>query len=402
MLVGIEVELHSNELSHHTICSNEELSFSEFKDIDWLWVKMSEEYYGSTIEYNFTPFNLSKNKIRDVKHYLDWQVNRYSLSYNSEWPSYVGTHVHIFDEDMLSINKPRLLECILSFILDNIDDLYLDSKHRISLGHQLWTYWSHSNDHSWYNKVSEYWLRVDYYENNSRRKKYSPIIVSPESNTGKPKSLEIRIIPNEFLFNWKLHKLLREIKTWKIYNRSRVNVCHFIEEVLNDIWHKKKRLNYSYCNRTSVAEEVTLWVDSNMILTDATDYLSDIIPTYNSEIIKLFEHNDIVDYYDSRWVRNHLKRRGEIAQMGRLYSTPINNVEVYEWIRLWDIIRSNWINNICPDFDLNTRISIIQNSFIWINMAYDSTPSWDIIELYNEMKEFLSILYNNNNNNNGI
>jgi hypothetical protein len=276
MLIWIETELSSQRRSQYDICANEWLNFRVFKNVTpELWVKMSEEYYNSTIEYNFTPFNLSKNRIWTVKEYLKWQIEKYSLSLNSPQPSFVWTHIHIFEEKLLNLNKPKLLWCILSYILENLDDLEEKSKMRLLTWHQLWTYWSNKNEHIWKKEMVRYWLDTFYYEHNSDKRKYSPIITSPKSRTGKPKSIEIRIIPNEFVFNGKLYKLLREIKTGEIYNREKVEVSDFLWKICDSLWLKEiaieditrdiskeelhSQLEVLGSNRTEVIRWVSFW-----------------------------------------------------------------------------------------------------------------------------------------------
>ena len=240
MRIWVEVELRSHDLDQYEVMNNNGLSFHEFSSIWTVGVKMSEEYYRHTIEYNFTPFIHSNNLMRDVTNFLGEEMDKHSLSLNCEWPAYVWTHIHIFEEDMLSLNKPRLLKVILSFIQDNMGDLSFDSKMRLLNGHQLWTYWSHNNDHKWINILHKYWLNPEFYDHNSNKKKYSPIISSRATRTGKPKSVEIRIVPNEFLFNWKLNQMLDEIKSGAIYERDKVDVDVFIKALCENLGMEKE------------------------------------------------------------------------------------------------------------------------------------------------------------------
>jgi hypothetical protein len=168
-----------------------------------------------------------------------------------------------------------VFRCILSYILENLDDLEEKSKMRLLTWHQLWTYWSNKNEHIWKKEMVRYWLDTFYYEHNSDKRKYSPIITSPKSRTGKPKSIEIRIIPNEFVFNGKLYKLLREIKTGEIYNREKVEVSDFLWKICDSLWLKEiaieditrdiskeelhSQLEVLGSNRTEVIRWVSFW-----------------------------------------------------------------------------------------------------------------------------------------------
>jgi len=273
MRIGIETELTSYDYNQYDIADMSWLKFNTFKPMtSEIGVKMSEEYYNTTIEYNFTPFELNEWKIWDVKKYLTDQINTHSLSLNSEAPSFVGTHIHIFDSPMISLNKPRLLRRVMSYILDNLDWLAYDSKMRLMSWHQLWAYWSHKNSHKWVSAINKYWIMASYYESNSNKRKYAPIISSPASPTWKEKSLEIRLIPNEFLFNGKLFELLKEIENWEIYKRRPVQVDKFVETICKSLWmEEREEERFSYC-----WPEITMEDFRSLAGTRPYDYYNDM------------------------------------------------------------------------------------------------------------------------------
>ena len=255
MKIWIEVELHSNNLNQYSICEREWLRFDVFKDLTpEIWIKMSEEYYNETIEYNFTPFNHNKELLLDVANYLDWQIKKYNLELSNHRPAYVWMHIHIFDKSKLRISKSKLLLKLLSFLAENLDWLDYNSKIRLINAHQLWTYWSHRNHHEWKNAISNFWLDTYCYNDYSRKLKYAPIISSPATRRGKPASLEIRLLPNEFLFNGKRLELLDEIQTKKIYEREDMTFTEFAKAVYNNInWiRNNNNNNNNNNNRASV------------------------------------------------------------------------------------------------------------------------------------------------------
>ena len=242
MKIWIEVELNSTWLNQYSICEREDLRFDIFKDLTpEIWIKMSEEYYNETIEYNFTPFHYNENLLWDVKKYLEWQIKKYELHLSNGWPAFVWMHIHFFDETMLNVDKKILLWKLLSFLADNLDWLQKYSVIRLIKAHQLWTYWSHHNRHIWKKTMENYYLDTYCYNDYRNKMKYSPIINSPATNMWKPPSLEIRLLPNEFLFNWKLLELLDEINSWKIYERKSLTFPKFMEKIAN-VLHWQKRV----------------------------------------------------------------------------------------------------------------------------------------------------------------
>ena len=214
MIIGIEVELHSDNYSADDIAKNEWLNFNTFTYLKWMsiWVKLSREYYSSTIEYNFTPFENNLEKFKEVKEFLELQINKYNLYKHCSWPSYVWTHIHIFDEDRINMRIKNLLEWVSWFLIENISLIDKKGIQRLLFAHQLWGHYSWKNNHIWRQFLNDKWRRPEIYDNTREKPKYSPIINSlANADTWKPKSLEIRIIPNEFIFNLRAYELINLI-----------------------------------------------------------------------------------------------------------------------------------------------------------------------------------------------
>lgn len=343
MRIGIETELNSYNLNQYQIQEQNWLSFRTFEDMTpEVWVKMSEEYYSSTIEYNFTPFDLSKRVLWTVTGYLEEQIERFNLQINWDSPAYVWTHIHIFEEGMVSLNKPRLLKVLLSFILDNLDWVNDSSKARLFSAHQIWSYWSHRNDHSWYKKLEEFGVRPSYYSSAEDRPKYWPIIISPETNRGKPKSLEIRIIPNEYMFDWTIYKLLKEIKDWTIYNREPVEVAEFTEKLALDIWYIKPP------TREERERNRRRNTDTAIDIGTVTSYW------YNFN----YHYKDRINYLD----RNNTMTSYNINSISS-YLNMLNNVKIIDWKCLnnidFEIIFSDYINTITERCKYHFTLNII-------------------------------------------
>jgi len=244
MKIWIETELHSNDLSYYDIAMEEHLNLTTFIETENVNVKMSEEYYSHTIEYNFYPEKYTKKLINNVKNYLQTQIEKYDLKLNFSNPAFVWTHIHFFDKTFIEeINKNALLKRVLSFIIDHLDGLEKHSLYRLILAHQLWGNYSFNHSHRWKEKLKEYWLSPTYYDICRNKRKYNPIIFSPGRRNGKAQSIEIRIVPNEYIFNGNLNKMLKEIKSWDIYNRKPKTLEDLIDVVA-------KKLNYEPLSTT--------------------------------------------------------------------------------------------------------------------------------------------------------
>jgi len=242
MKIWIEVELHSDSYHSDSILAEEWLSYEKFSLIEWtdIWVKLSREYYGSTIEYNFTPFDVNEDNFNIVVKYLNDQIRKFGLVMNDRDPRYVGTHIHIFTKEYFSLSYDALLKSTLWYILDNADWLSDASITRLAKAHQLWTYWSHINWWEWFKTLKKYWIRPQYYDHHCDTKKYSPIFASRATKAGKPKSLEIRCIPNEFIFNWKAYEMMKEIEAWTFLNRRKIKVWTFVNKCFKKLWIEKE------------------------------------------------------------------------------------------------------------------------------------------------------------------
>ena len=285
MRVWIEVELNSTWPTMYDVAENSNLNFTEFRQKDWLWdigVKLSEEYYSSTIEYNFTPFEHSKKNFDRVSDYLDEEIEIHDLEISGDRPAFVWTHIHIFDEDKLRLSKPRLLAGVLWFIAENIDCLSRDSLKRLLLWHQLWWNWSWENNHKWKHMLTDFRYQPDYYSSSESRPKYNPIISSRATPAGKPQSLEIRLIPNEFMFNWKALELINLIDNRELYKNYKMKVTDFLLLVWSKLWletrgaERARREQESWPSGTLRVEPIGMWATLNVAdLQDARDMLAE-------------------------------------------------------------------------------------------------------------------------------
>ncbi len=253
--------MHCPGAPSHYIAEEDNLSYTEFKLIPWqsIWAKMSEEYYENTIEYNFSIFENRKENFDVAVEFLKEKRKKWNMKIDNKRPAFVGTHIHIFDERFIRKNRAKMLEWVLAFIVDNMWCLSTLALERVLQAHQLWGCWSHRNNHLWVNFMSDRGLRVDHYEQSEQRPKYMPIIKSPATERGKPLSLEIRIIPNEFMFNWLAHKLMSLIENDEI-NEKRISAETFFITVYEEIKRRKKmsweRIEQAYVgNITTSLEE---------------------------------------------------------------------------------------------------------------------------------------------------
>jgi len=220
MLIWLEVELRSSNLRIHDIAKREGLNFESFVMKSWLNVKMSVEYYQRTIEYNFEPQPLSKVYLNKVKAFIEWQMIKYQLEICGISPKYVWTHVHIFDIKYRKLKWDEILKTSMWFINNEFDSLQLNSRRRLALSHHLWWNYVYNEYQEYYWYAEREWLSMALTWIAANKKKYNPILISRRSNKWKPRSVEIRIIPNEFLFNNKLYELLSKIKKGEHTNTS--------------------------------------------------------------------------------------------------------------------------------------------------------------------------------------
>lgn len=231
MLIWIEIELHSNDYTYYDIAQSEWLNFTDFKTKNWLKIKMSEEHYPHTIEYNFEPKEFTNKYIDKVVNFINLQIQKYSLRINWNQPAYVWTHIHIFDLKYRKIWVDAMLQTTMSFIDKKYRWLDPRAKERLFLSHQLWRNYSYTRWDEYLDTLSEHWRDMSFTDYNQNDKKYNPCIISNRSNKGKPRSIEIRIIPNEIMLNWEIKELLQNIKD---FNLSTCNVDGVLESWINN------------------------------------------------------------------------------------------------------------------------------------------------------------------------
>jgi len=213
--VWYEIELNSRELSEQTIAMDLWLNFNTFKKIKWhsLMIKMSKEYYGSTIEFNFIKENFTKNLHKKIKKFTTDVMKKYSLTVYWNSPSFVWTHIHFFRSPLSNIEPDIILKIVMQFVLDNIDDLHIQSLERLICSHQLWWNYVHSNPIIKDILSSELWKWFAYPDQSRTRPKYRPVIHSPRSTTWKLRSTEIRFIPTEYIVNDKVLDLFDRLNS---------------------------------------------------------------------------------------------------------------------------------------------------------------------------------------------
>ena len=330
MIIWIEVELHSNNYSADYIANKEWLNFKTFtylKDMK-IWVKLSREYYNSTIEYNFTPFENTLENFNVVKEFLEWQINRYDLKLNNHWwPNYVWTHMHIFDENKINMRLQPLLEWVAWFISENISNIERQSIYRLLFAHQLWGNYSWKNNHIWKEFLNRNWKSPEIYDNTRNKWKYNPIIYSKmNEESGKPKSLEIRIIPNDFIFNLKIYELLSLIEHKSLSSKKKdimefysvlYNKLYWVKPIITDINNTNNTSNdeitieqvlmndgLTISNITSNKVTSTRWININehMNINISNQYIFNILRFYyassNYECIIEVEHLDNSNHKD--------------------------------------------------------------------------------------------------------
>ena len=135
---------------------------------------MSEEYYPSTIEYNFKPFSLSYSKwFEKMNNFILEQKNKYHLINNTWWPNFVWTHIHIFNKKYFNKRK-ELLYFTMEYIVDNIDKLDDKDKYRLLAAHQLRAYHNHKNHNIWRGFLNRHSVNYNYIWHKNR--KYQPVL----------------------------------------------------------------------------------------------------------------------------------------------------------------------------------------------------------------------------------
>lgn len=208
--IGYEIELDSSRYSETDIARRMKINFKEFihnKKYN-LSIKMSKEYYSSTIEFNFLKEKFTKNLHNKIKFFTKGVMKDYGLKVYWSSPSFVGTHIHFFRSNLHGEPTETILKIVMGFILENIDDLHLNSLQRIVTSHQLWGNYACNNTIIETILMDTLGLRFQYRENSASRPKYQPVIHSPRSRVGKLRSTEIRLIPTEFILNDKILVLL--------------------------------------------------------------------------------------------------------------------------------------------------------------------------------------------------
>lgn len=215
MLIWLEIELHSKGRDIYSIAASEWLNFGSFVKKSWLDIKMSIEYYPKTIEYNFKPHTLTKAYIKNVAKFIQAQMKKHNLVISNKAPWFVWTHVHIFDLKFRKLKWDAVLQTTMSHINKWFSNLRIDSQRRLALSHQLWWNYVYNSFWDYHDICSDNWIWMAYPTMWNHRPKYNPYIVSKRSKKWKPRSVEIRIIPNEFLFTDQLYELLTAIQKWK-------------------------------------------------------------------------------------------------------------------------------------------------------------------------------------------
>lgn len=214
MIIGLEIELHSSDRYQwvEQIARSEWLHLDRFVLKDWLKVKMSKDYYYKTIEYNFEPKQYSPAYIAKVNNFIQKQIKKYNLKTKCRWPGYVWTHVHIFWTEFRKINLDDVLSTVMEEIDKSFSKLAMVDKKRLVMSHQLWG--NYVYNHWWnmyHDDLRDSWHCMMYPWLSENRTKYNPVIISNRSNKGKPRSLEIRIIPNKIILNWEICNILDRI-----------------------------------------------------------------------------------------------------------------------------------------------------------------------------------------------
>lgn len=217
-----EVELDSQSKSQNQIASDMRLSFDEFRlppghDI---LVKMSKEYYPSTIEFNFMKEQFSEALHNKIKRFLNAVISKFKLRVYGDAPAFVWTHIHFFRSGLDKIDTDIILRILLRFIIDNIWDLHINSVQRVTCSHQLWWHYSYINPVIKEIRREVLWDEFLYQDTSRNRPKYTPVLRSPRSAVWKMRSTEIRLIPTEFILNDKILIFLDKLTNMDIPNED--------------------------------------------------------------------------------------------------------------------------------------------------------------------------------------
>lgn len=212
--IGYEVELDSSITAYReeSIAKDLWLNFKTFINSthSTIPLKMSSEYYSTTIEFNFIKKLYSESLNKKIKLFIVKVMKKFTLREYWRAPSFVWTHLHFFRSKVCKIPTDILLRITLQFILDNSDDLNIYSLDRIICSHQLWgNYTLKVNNDIERSLGSRLGRRFDYSYQSANRPKYRPVINSPRTASWKLSSVEIRIIPTEFILNWKITELIK-------------------------------------------------------------------------------------------------------------------------------------------------------------------------------------------------
>lgn len=157
------------------------------------------EYYRSVGELTF---NCPIERLPEVSKFLKLVSGKVTSSQESQ--VFVGTHLHIFDAPFCVLNTSleldfhvynKLINLIKNTsVWDNADELY-----RLTAGHQILGRMNQNTRYTLDTIRREYRLDQLLYRQRQAQSKYCAVYHSPSTRSGKPDSLEIRIIPNLLL-----------------------------------------------------------------------------------------------------------------------------------------------------------------------------------------------------------
>jgi len=176
-------------------------------------IKMSKEYYSSTIEFNFIKEEFNKNLHNKIKRFTNAMIKKFALDLFGTAPSFVWTHIHFFRSWLNNVNTDVILKIVLQFLLENIKELPILSIERIVCSHQLWGNYAVNNPIIAEILWSVLWREFSFSSNSATRPKYRPVFHSPRSSTWKLSSTEIRLIPTEFILNDKVLILINRLQS---------------------------------------------------------------------------------------------------------------------------------------------------------------------------------------------